>query len=199
MKARAFFSQLGGKLGVGLCLAGFLFLFLGWNGAAIVDRVASQFPYLISGGLVGLSFIVIGVGMIVVQNQRADRASLQSSIKELQRALEVASGQATDDVLGEFEMPPARPTPQHVVDTIAAGGSGAVDSASRQPRIEVVDESDAEGGGVDETAVIAPEVDDEQELVTRPARRTERAAPKKAAAKKAGARRPRRQLTADDA
>lgn len=155
MKARAFFSQLGGKLGVGLCLAGFLFLFLGWNGAASVDRVSGQFPYLISGGLVGLSLVVIGVGMIVVQNQRADRAALQASIKALQGAVEAASGQLSDDAIAEFSMPPARPTPQHVVETIAAGGSGATDSASRQQPIEVL--SDEE---IDETGVIAPIADD---------------------------------------
>lgn len=171
MKAKAFFSQLGGKLGVGLCLAGFLFMFLGWNGAASVDRVASQFPYLISGGLVGLSLVVIGVGMIVVQSQRADRASLQASIKEFQRAVELASGlQTDDDAAGEFRMPPARPTPQHVVDTIAAGGSGATDSASRQGAIEVLDDhDDHDGDADDETGVLEP--DAEQAPVKRPRRR----------------------------
>lgn len=168
MKAKAFFSQLGGKLGVGLCLAGFLFMFLGWNGAASVDRVASQFPYLISGGLVGLSLVVIGVGMIVVQSQRADRASLQASIKELQRAVEAANGQPVDDVMGEFQMPPARPTPQHVADTIAAGGSGATDSASRQARIEVVSEEE-----VDDTMVVESD-DSADEATTKPKTRRRR-------------------------
>jgi len=83
-------SRLGGQLGVGLCSLGFLLVFLGWNGAASVDRVPSQFPYLISGGVAGLCFVVLGVGMLVVQNQRADRAALQTSLRELQEAMERA-------------------------------------------------------------------------------------------------------------
>jgi hypothetical protein len=86
----AIWSRLGGQLGVGLCALGFLLVFLGWNGAASVDRIPSQFPYLISGGVAGLCFVVLGVGMIVVQNQRADRAALQVTLRELQASLERA-------------------------------------------------------------------------------------------------------------
>ena len=85
---RAFWSRLGGQLGVGLCALGFLLVFLGWNGAASVDRIQSQFPYLISGGIAGLCFVVLGVGMLIVQNQRADRAALQATLRELQDVLE---------------------------------------------------------------------------------------------------------------
>ena len=87
---RALWSRLGGQLGVGLCALGFLLVFLGWNGAASVDRIPSQFPYLISGGVAGLCFVVLGVGMLVVQNQRADRAALQATLRELQESLERA-------------------------------------------------------------------------------------------------------------
>jgi len=87
---RALWSRLGGQLGVGLCALGFLLVFLGWNGAASVDRIPSQFPYLISGGVAGLCCVVLGVGMLVVQNQRADRAALQATLRELQESLERA-------------------------------------------------------------------------------------------------------------
>lgn len=87
-RARAFWSRLGGKLGVGLCALGLLLVFLGWNGAAGSDRVPSQFPYLLSGGIAGLCLVIIGMGLILVQNQRADRAALQQSLKQLQDALE---------------------------------------------------------------------------------------------------------------
>lgn len=87
---KVIWSRLGGQLGVGLCALGFLLVFLGWNGAASVDRIPSQFPYLISGGVAGLCFVVLGVGMLVVQNQRADRAALQATLRELQEALERA-------------------------------------------------------------------------------------------------------------
>lgn len=223
MNAKAFFSQLGGKLGVGLCFAGFLFLFLGWNGAASVDRVASQFPYLISGGLVGLSLIVIGVGMIVVQNQRADRAALQATLQELLRAIDAANGNAPDDAV-DFALPPARPTPQHVVDTIAAGGSGATDSASRRQPIEIIEDDAAQadaahGAAIDDTAVFGPPPEESSDVEPSdveepaPAKRTtakkrtaKRAAPKKTAAKKAASKKTtpkkraarREPLTSDD-
>jgi hypothetical protein len=87
-RAQAFWANLGGKLGVGLSLLGFVVLFLGWNGAASFDRVPSQFPYLISGGLVGLSLVVLGAAMIVVDNQRADRAAMQATLLELRSVLE---------------------------------------------------------------------------------------------------------------
>jgi hypothetical protein len=91
-RARVFWSRLGGKLGVAFCGVGLLLVFLGWNGAASSDRVPSQFPYLISGGIAGLCLVVIGVGMLVVQNQRADRAALQETLRQVRAALESANG-----------------------------------------------------------------------------------------------------------
>lgn len=119
---KTFWSDLGSKLGVGLCGAGLLLVFLGWNGAASVDRVEAQFPYLISGGLAGLSLVVIGVGLIVVQNQRSDRAALQATLHELQAVL------AGEDEAPDFELPVRRPTPEryaaalrHDADATLAG------------------------------------------------------------------------------
>lgn len=82
--------HLGGQLGVGLCLAGFLLVFLGWNGAASRNFVPAQFPYLISGGIAGLCLVLVGVATIVVQNQRADRAELQKTLDRLIEAVEHA-------------------------------------------------------------------------------------------------------------
>ncbi len=117
---RVLWSRLGGQLGVGLCAFGFLLVFLGWNGAASVDRIPSQFPYLISGGVAGLCFVVLGVGMLVVQNQRADRAALQATLRELQEALErggLASG--TGEQRTAFAKPGPRPTIDIPLDATA--------------------------------------------------------------------------------
>jgi len=100
-------NDLGSKLGTGLCGAGVLLVFLGWNGAASVDRVEAQFPYLISGGIAGLSLVVIGMGLIIVQNQRSDRAMLQQSLRELEAAIRGEDPAATD-----FALPTPRPTPE---------------------------------------------------------------------------------------
>lgn len=81
-------DRLGGQLGIGLAVAGFLLVFLGWNGAASYDRVPAQFPYLISGGVAGLCLVILGAAMVVVQNARQDRAQLQETIAELRDAVE---------------------------------------------------------------------------------------------------------------
>jgi hypothetical protein len=119
---KAIWSRLGGQLGVGLCAVGLLLVFLGWNGAASLDRLPSQFPYLISGGVAGLCFVVMGVGMIVVQNQRADRAALQATLRQLQDALERAGiAEGTGEQRSEFRLPTPRPVVQPAdVDTTSA-------------------------------------------------------------------------------
>lgn len=107
---KVIWGRLGGQLGVGLCAIGFLLVFLGWNGAASVDRIPSQFPYLISGGVAGLCFVILGVGMLVVQNQRTDRAALQDTIRELQAALERGGlAEGSDGERQAFARPGPRP------------------------------------------------------------------------------------------
>ncbi|MGH9010417.1 MAG: hypothetical protein ACRDYF_11325, partial [Acidimicrobiia bacterium] len=71
MKLR--WNTLGGKLGLFFCVAGLAVMWAGWNGAASYNDIRKQFPYLISGGLVGLALVVIGVGLMIIQSQRADR------------------------------------------------------------------------------------------------------------------------------
>ena len=123
---KQFWSELGGKLGTGLCGAGVLLVFLGWNGAASVDRVEAQFPYLISGGIAGLTLVIMGVGLIVVQNQRADRALLQQTLRELEAAV-----RGEDPAETGFEAPAPRPTPE--VYAAALRPTPAARRGRRQP------------------------------------------------------------------
>jgi len=81
-------GKLGGMLGIAYCLAGVALVFLGWNGAASYDSISAQFPYLISGGLAGLSLVVIGAALMLAQRQREDRTALQGTIDELRAAVE---------------------------------------------------------------------------------------------------------------
>jgi hypothetical protein len=80
-------SRLGAKLGIGVCVAGFVLIFFGWNGAASLDRVQSQFPYLISGGIAGLALVVIGAALIIVETSRDERESLRKEIANLREAI----------------------------------------------------------------------------------------------------------------
>lgn len=108
--------KLGGLLAIGYCLAGVFLIFLGWNGTASYDNTSAQMPYVVSGGLGGLALVLIGVGLMVVQAQRADRAELQATLSDLRETLlrvglsGAAAGVSTGSVAGE---------------TAAASGSGA--------------------------------------------------------------------------
>jgi len=86
MKLR--WNTLGGKLGLVFCLAGLALIWAGWNGAATYNDIRKQFPYLISGGIAGLALVVIGVGLMVIQSQRADRVQLEANLVELRAILE---------------------------------------------------------------------------------------------------------------
>ena len=81
-------TKLGHQLGVLFCLAGFVLVWVGWNGAASYDSTIRQFPYLISGGVAGLGLIHVGVGLWIVQTQRAERARLEENLAGLNRVLE---------------------------------------------------------------------------------------------------------------
>ncbi|HEY4411306.1 MAG TPA: hypothetical protein VGO87_15635 [Acidimicrobiia bacterium] len=81
-------TKLGHQFGVLCCLAGFVLVWVGWNGAASYDSAIRQFPFLISGGIAGLGLIQVGVGMWIVQSQRAERARLEENLAGLNRVLE---------------------------------------------------------------------------------------------------------------
>ena len=84
-------------IGVVLVAAGFVALFLAWNGAAGLDYVEGQMPYLLSGGLVGLGLIGAGLTVVLVQSHRRETEVLAARLDELIEALQaggptVASG-----------------------------------------------------------------------------------------------------------
>ena len=81
-------AKLGGVLGIAYCIAGFVLIVFGWNGAASHDRVEAQLPYLVSGGMGGLALVVVGAALIVAYSLRTDRVELKASIDALrERAL----------------------------------------------------------------------------------------------------------------
>ena len=81
-------TKLGNQLGVVFCLAGFVLVWVGWNGAASYDLGTRQFPYLISGGIAGLCLVNVGIGLFIVQSQRAERTRLEENLAGLTRILE---------------------------------------------------------------------------------------------------------------
>jgi hypothetical protein len=83
-------GQFGGKLGLGVIALGLLVIALGWNGMAgsggqinHVSDLRAQLPFLLSGGFLGLSIVVLGGALLLVTSHREDRARLERKLDEL--------------------------------------------------------------------------------------------------------------------
>ena len=88
------FGKLGGKAGVGLALVGLIAIAFGWNGAAGQLSPLAQIPYILSGGLIGISFVILGAAMLIVQGAREDRAILEAKLDLLAEAFLEGQGRA---------------------------------------------------------------------------------------------------------
>lgn len=102
--------KLGAVLGVVYCIAGFVLVFLGWNGAASNDTATAQFPYLISGGIAGLALVVVGAALLISQSLRRDRVELRGAIEDLRTAVDHLSGATARPA----PTPAVRPSPAEV-------------------------------------------------------------------------------------
>ena len=98
------FGALGGKVGVTLAAVGLLVIGLAWNGAAgqAGGDLRLQFPYLLSGGLIGLSLVILGAAMLVVQSAREDRALLEAKLDLLAEAYLEGQGRLKADAPGDL-------------------------------------------------------------------------------------------------
>ncbi|HVT64786.1 MAG TPA: hypothetical protein VHD81_06515 [Mycobacteriales bacterium] len=88
-------AALGSGLGVIVVGVGILLIGIGWNGMAGgggeingVPNLNAQLPWLVSGGLLGLAFVVFGSAILVAHNARVDRARLEAKLDEMTAALE---------------------------------------------------------------------------------------------------------------
>jgi len=99
------FGKLGGKVGIVLGAIGIVAIAVGWNGAAGQMSTLAQVPYILSGGLIGIAFVILGAAMLVVQGAREDRAILESKLDLLAEAFlegqgRTAKADAPGDVSG---------------------------------------------------------------------------------------------------
>jgi hypothetical protein len=86
---RAQFARVGLGVWVGLLLTagGFGLIAFTWGKTAALLDVATQIPYLVSGGLVGLGLILVGLLVINLSVKRREALGRQRQLEELREAL----------------------------------------------------------------------------------------------------------------
>lgn len=62
--------------GLAVCAAGFASIAIGWNGAARLTVVDQQFPFLLSGGVLGVALVLFGVGTLMLAQIKTERQKL---------------------------------------------------------------------------------------------------------------------------
>ena len=104
--------------GVILLVIGGVLITLGWDGAANLDYVQGQFPYLLSASIPGIALVVIGMSVLVLAVVRRDATEREAQLEKLTSSInELASMVGPRDpydplVAGEY-----RPRPR-----VAANG-----------------------------------------------------------------------------
>jgi hypothetical protein len=98
-----------------LVIVGFNFLLWGWWGAAHTHRQIEQIPYLISGGLIGLAFVVLG-GLLLAT------AVWVSSIERMRKEAEERSAANLTELLTAVRAAEPVPAPRRT-NSIRANAS----------------------------------------------------------------------------
>jgi hypothetical protein len=86
------FGRFGGKVGLLLVAIGMAVIGIAYNSVASQTSLLAQMPYLVSGGLIGISLVILGAAVLVVNSAREDRALLESKLDDLTDALLSATG-----------------------------------------------------------------------------------------------------------
>ena len=69
--------------GVLLLVIGGVLITLGWDGAASLDYVQGQFPYLLSASVPGIALIIIGMSVLVLAVIRRDATEREAQLEKL--------------------------------------------------------------------------------------------------------------------
>jgi hypothetical protein len=86
------FGRFGGKAGLALVALGLVVIGVAYNAVASQTALLAQMPYLVSGGLVGVSLVIVGAAVLVVHSAREDRALLEAKLDQLTDAVLAANG-----------------------------------------------------------------------------------------------------------
>jgi len=89
------FGRFGGKAGLALVAVGLAVIGIAYNAVASQTSLLAQLPYLVSGGLIGISLVIVGSAVLVVNSAREDRALLEAKLDALTDALLAGAGTRT--------------------------------------------------------------------------------------------------------
>ena len=126
MKGAARFATYLGRI---LMVVGFVLILIAWNGAASLDFIQGQFPYLLSGAVPGLGLIIIGAGLEYIQAVRQMSAKRAKQMAELNVAVvKLVSHVRNNGGLGAADLAeaPAPATQPVPVGATAGAPAGAV-------------------------------------------------------------------------
>jgi hypothetical protein len=79
--------RFGRILGLAFVTGGFIVIGKAWDGAASKNFVQMQFPYLLSGGFMGLGLIITGCTLLFLSTVRSERKILTDQYEEMVRLL----------------------------------------------------------------------------------------------------------------
>lgn len=75
--------RLGRGLGFLAIVVGFVVIAKAWDGAASINFITGQLPYLLSGGFLGLGLVVTGSVLLLLATVRAERQLLTERLEEV--------------------------------------------------------------------------------------------------------------------
>lgn len=137
-------------IAVAMMAGGFLLIVLGWNGAAGLDYVQGQLPYLISGGMAGFGLIVGGLVLAVIQEMRRSTLAVTEKLEELtQITLKGAGAGGPTAVPSDGSMVVAGRTSYHRSDCHLIDG---------RSDLQVMSGSDANSRGLAPCRICEPQV-----------------------------------------
>ena len=108
-------ARIATYLGRVLMVVGFAMILIAWNGAASLDYIQGQFPYLLSGAMPGLALIIVGAGLEFIQANRQFTATRAKQMNELNLAVVKLVGHVREQ--GSI--------PVKASETVPAGGGSA--------------------------------------------------------------------------
>ncbi|HEX2057234.1 MAG TPA: hypothetical protein VHI71_02600 [Actinomycetota bacterium] len=77
----------GRILGLLFVTAGFVVIGKAWDGAASINFSTGQFPYLLSGGFMGLALVVTGCTLLLLSTVRGEREVMSQKLDEVTKLL----------------------------------------------------------------------------------------------------------------